>query len=96
MTLATNKLAPVVCAECGRSVARADRKQLYCSTVCRKRANRGKTAVQAIKKRPPATLGAYAGRRAKIQQQKQGSVGAENPVRPPAFTVADGKHRRTL
>ncbi len=47
--LAKNKFDPVACQQCGRAVPRADRKQLFCSTVCRKRAHRAKTVVGALK-----------------------------------------------
>jgi hypothetical protein len=43
---------PVTCASCGRQAARRGRRQLYCSTRCRKRGHRAKSAAQPIKFAP--------------------------------------------
>jgi endogenous inhibitor of DNA gyrase (YacG/DUF329 family) len=45
----TNRLAPVKCAACGRSVARKSRQQRFCSDRCRQYALRENKARTAIK-----------------------------------------------
>ena len=46
---AAHRGVPVNCEQCGRRAKRAPRTQLYCSTLCRKRAHRGKTPTDALK-----------------------------------------------
>jgi hypothetical protein len=43
---------PVTCMSCGRQTARRGRRQLYCSTRCRKRGHRAKSATQPLKTAP--------------------------------------------
>jgi len=50
---ATRRDAPVTCASCGRQVDRRGRRQLYCSTRCRKRGHYARSVRNGVFSTPP-------------------------------------------
>lgn len=83
MRLATNKRAAVVCAACGRSVERAARQQLYCSSRCREKAK---------ERSRKALLGGYTGAPPNPKKSASKTIYCrpQKPVRP------SGKSRARL